>query len=528
MKKTLKTILMFAVVMAVCLGAAELVKWLRPAETVSAEIVEEPVVVANVMDADSATVIELSDSGAVITGIGADATDEGVKIAYPGTYRIRGAMTDGQVIVDCDDFHGGVYILLDGADISCSTGPAVYVKQSEKTVIHLVEGTVNRLQDGAGYTITEKQEISTGGVVYCDDNLFIEGAGALTVVGNNADGIRSKDGLTITGGNVAVWAADDGIQGSDYVDIQGGTLAVTASGDGIASTKGDITLSGGAVTVTAQGDGLSAAADVYLLRGSLSATTYGGAEYYNDMALLGLSAKGVKGLNVTVSGGTYVMNTADDAMHGDETLTITGGDLTVRSGDDAISAAQTLSIDGGRVVIETSYEGLEAASVTVSDGLVSIYAENDGVDAIGGFTMTGGAMTIEAPQCVSTDARFSVQSGVLYLAAIGEDTALKFADGAVTGGTLIATGTGVVSEFQSGGVLPSSLLFVLPGELAAGSQVGLWDASGVQLLSCATAQSAGIILVASGAMGLGQEYTLTAGDWSMTTVLAEENTIVRQ
>lgn len=526
MKKTLTIILMFAVAMAACLGAAELVEWLRPAEEAVPVIEEQPIVVANVMDAEAATVIELSEGGAVITGIGADAVDEGVKIAYPGTYRIRGTMADGQIVVDCEDFHGGVYILLDGADITCSTGPAIYVKQSEKTVLHLVEGTVNRLADGAGYTITEKQEVSTGGAVYCDDDLFLEGTGALTVVGNNSDGIRSKDGLTITAGVITVNAADDGVQGSDYVDIQGGTLLVTAAGDGLASTKGDITLSGGNVTVTADGDGISSAAAANILGGYLSVTTYGGAENYNDMALLGLSAKGVKAQNVTVTGGTCVMNTADDAMHGDETLTIRGGELFVRSGDDAISAAQTLAVEGGRVVIETSYEGLEAASVTVSDGLVSIFAENDGVDAIGSFTMTGGAMTIEAPQCVSTDEVFSVQSGVLYLATTGEDTALKFAEGSVTGGTLIATGTGVASEFQSGGVLPASLLFVLPGDLAANSQVSLWDAAGTQLLSCTTAQPAGMILVASGAMGLGQEYTLTAGDWSMTTVLAEENTIV--
>lgn len=527
MKKTLTIILMFAVVMAICLGAAELVEWLRPEKEPVPVPVEGPVEVANVMDVNAATVIDFSAAGTVITGIGADVVDEGVKIVYPGTYRIRGTMADGQIIVDCEDFHGGVYILLDGADISCSTGPAIHVKQSEKTVLHLVEGTVNRLADGAGYTITEKQEVSAGGAVYCDDDLFIEGAGALNVVGNNADGIRSKDGLTISGGTVTVTAADDGVQGSDYVDILGGSLSVAAAGDGIATTKGDITLSGGTVTVVADGDGISSAAAANLLGGSHSVTTYGGAEYYNDMALLGLSAKGVKAQNVVVTGGTYTMNTADDAVHGDETLTISGGELFVRSGDDAISAAQTLAVEGGRVIIETSYEGLEAANVSVSGGVVSVYAENDGVDAIGGFAMTGGAMTIEAPQCVSTDAVFSVQSGVLYLAAVGEDTALKFAEGSVTGGTLIATGSGTASEFQSGGVLPSSLLFVLPGELAANTQIALWDAAGTQLLSCATAQPAGMILVASGAMGLGQEYTLTAGEWSMTTVLTTECTIVR-
>lgn len=526
MKKTLTIILMFAVVMAACLGAAELVDWLRPEEEPVPEVVEEPVVVANVMDADAATIIELSDADTVITGIGADVTEEGVKIVYPGTYRIRGVLTDGQILVDCEDFHGGVYILLDGAEVSCSTGPAVYVKQSEKTVLHLEEGSVNRLQDGAGYTLTEKQEVSTGGAVYCDDDLFIEGTGVLTVVGNNADGIRSKDGLTVTGGNVTVTAADDGVQGSDYVDIQSGTLSVTASGDGIASTKGDITLAGGNVTVTAEGDGITSAADVYLLGGGLSVTTYGGAEYYEDMALLGLSAKGVKGLNITVSGGTCVMNTADDAMHGDETLTVSGGELYVRSGDDAISADQALAVDGGRVVIETSYEGLEAATVVIRDGLVSIWAENDGVDAIGGFTMTGGAMTIEAPQCVSTDGVFTLQSGVLYLASMDQDTALKFAEGSVTGGTLIATGSGTTGEFQSGGVLDASILFRLPVELAEGSDLGIWDAAGSRLLSCTTAQPCTMVLVASGAMGLGHEYTLTAGEYTMTAVLGEENTVV--
>ena len=527
MKKTLRIILMFSVVMAVCLGAAELVDWLRPEEVPAPEVLEEPVVVANVMDVDAATVIELADDGSVITGIGADETEEGVKIAYPGTYRVRGTLTDGQILVDCEDFHGGVYILLDGADVSCSSGPAVYVKQSEKTVLHLAEGSVNRLQDGAGYTLTEKQEVSTGGAVYCDDDLYIEGDGTLTVIGNNADGIRSKDGLTISAGTVTVTAADDGVQGSDYVDIQGGVLSVTATGDGIASTKGDITLAGGNVTVAAAGDGVASAADVYLQGGSLSVTTYGGAEYYEDMALLGLSAKGVKGMNVTVSGGIYVMNTADDAMHGDETLTVSGGELYVRSGDDAISAGQALAVEGGRVVIETSYEGLEAATVAIWDGLVSIWAENDGVDAIGGFTMTGGAMTIEAPQCVSTDGVFALQSGVLYLASMDQDTALKFGEGAVTGGTLIATGSGATGEFQSGGVLDASMLFSLPGELAAGSELGVWDAAGSRLLSCTTVQPCTMVLVASGAMGLGHEYTLTAGDYTMTAVLGEENAIVQ-
>lgn len=527
MKKTLTVILGFAIVMAACLGLAELVDWLRPEQVPAPEPVEEPILVANVMDEAAATTIVLQGNTAEITGLGAAVENEGVKIVYPGTYRIRGTLTDGQILVDCDEFHGGVYLMLEGVDVSCSDGPAVYVKQSEKTVLYLTEGSENFLQDGPGYTITESIETSTGGAVYCDDDLYIEGTGALTVTGNNADGIRSKDGLTITGGALTVYAADDGVQGSDYVDIQSGVLTVSAYGDGITSKKGDITLSDGWVEVISGGDGVSAAANVNLLGGSLAVTAYGGAENYETMAANELSAKGVKGQNVVVSGGSYTLDTADDAIHGDLDLTVTGGTLSVCSGDDAVSAARALTVTGGDIAIETSYEGLEAATVTVTDGTVSICAENDGVDALGGFTMTGGYMTVEAPQCVSTDGVFAAYGGLLHLAATAEDTPLKFAESDVTGGTVIVTGIGTTADFQSGGVLPGSLLFVLPGQLAAESWVSLTDAGGTALIAFQTVQPSGMVLIASGAMGLGQTYALAAADWSMPAVLTAEGTVVR-
>lgn len=527
MKKTLTVILGFALVMAACLGLAALVDWLRPEQEPEPEPIDEPVLVANVMDEAAATTIVLQGNTAEITGLGAAVEDEGIKIVYPGTYHISGSLTDGQILVDCDEFHGGVYLMLDGVEIACSDGPAIYVKQSEKTVLHLVDGSENYLQDGAGYTLAESSEISTGGAVYCDDDLYIEGTGTLRVTGNNADGIRSKDGLTVAGGTVTVYAADDGVQGSDYVDIQSGTLTVGAYGDGIASKKGDVTLSGGTVAVTSGGDGVSAAANANLLGGSLSVTAYGGAENYETMAVNELSAKGVKGQNVVVSGGTYVLDTADDAIHGDLDLTITGGNLLVRSGDDAISAARNLTVSGGHVDIETSYEGLEAALVSVNDGTISIYAENDGVDAVGGFTMTGGYVTVEAPQCVSTDGVFAARGGILQLAATAEDTPLKFAESDVTGGTVIVTGIGTTVEFQSGGVLPGSLLFALPSQLTADSWVNLTDAAGTALITFQTAQPCDMLLITTGAMGLGQTYALTTADWSMPAVLTEECTIVR-
>lgn len=527
MKKTLTVILMFAVVMAAALGIAELVNWLRPEPVAEPEPVDEPVIVTNVMDESAATLVYLDGAEVQVTGLGAAATEEGVKIAYPGTYRISGSLADGQILVDCDEFHGGVYIMLDGADVTCTTGPAIYVKQSDKTVIHLVEGSVNTLRDGSDYLITEKQDESAGGGIYCDDDLYIEGLGALTVIGSNADGIRSRDGLTVTGGLVTVNAADDAIQGSDHVEIQGGTLVLNAYGDGITTKKGDVTISGGDVTITSAGDGIAATADVYVQGGNLSVTAYGGSTNYETMAVNGLSAKGLKGINVTISGGTLRLDTADDAVNADLNTTVTGGALTLLSGDDALRAAQNLTITGGTIVVETSYEGLEAPAILVEDGVITVDSDNDGIDALNSYRQTGGYVLAAGPQCLNTDGAFTVEGGWMILGAKEEGAPLSFAEGAVTGGTLVVTGTGTTAEFTEDGTIPASFLFATPSTVAAGTEAVLKDSVGGEVFSFVLPQNGSMILVASGAMGLGQEYTLELGGASLTGVLGQESTIVR-
>ena len=526
MKKTLTVILGFAIVLAACLGLAELVDWLRPEREPAAEVEAEPVQVANVMDEAAATVILLRGDTAEISGRGAAAVDGGVTIAYPGTYRLSGAL-DGQLIIDCEDFHGGVYLMLEGAAISCADGPAIHVKQSEKTVLYLVPGAENSLADGAGYELDDGKDVTAGAAIYCEDDLYIEGPGALTVTGRSADGIRSKDRLVISEGVLTVYAADDGLQGSDCVELLGGTVTVGAYGDGIASPKGDITLSDGAVTVTSGGDGLAAAEDVYLLGGGLAVTAYGGAEGYEAMALQEASAKGVKGRSVTISGGAYALDTADDAIHGETDVTISGGAISIRAGDDAVDAGKTLTVAGGEIAVETCYEGLEAAEIAMTAGAVRLAAENSGVEAMGGFTMTGGELAVAAPRCVNAAGLLAVWGGELRLTATGGDTPLRFAQSDVTGGTVIVTGAGTAEELQSGGVLPGSLLFVLPRQLAADAPVTLLDASGAVKLAFQTAQPSGVIWIASGAMGPGQSYTLSAGDWALTGELTEECTVVR-
>lgn len=522
MKKTWKTVLLFAAVLAALLAVWALAERFRPAEEPVEEAPEETPVVANAMDEAGATAIVLSGDRAGVTGLGAEADGSAVTIVYPGTYRISGTLENGQLVVDCGDYHGAVYLILEGASVSCDSGPALYVKQSDKTVIHLAAGTENALRDGADYVIAEGQEEKSGGGVYSADDLFIQGEGSLTVVGTGADGIRSKDGLTVSGGTLTVYSADDALQGSDYVAVESGNISLHAYGDGIHTTEGYVALSGGEVRVASAGDGVSAAAELTVSGGALSVIAYGGADNYETAALNDISAKGLKGTDISITGGAVVLDTADDGVHGQRSVAVSGGSLVIRSGDDGIHGALTVDISGGEVTVSQSYEALEAGLVRVRGGRVTALAESNGVDAgEDGFVITGGTVALRAPRCVSSEGAFAVESGWLQLAADGTDSPLKFPEGGVTGGTVVLCANGTEAEILEDGALPSSILYMFPAALPAGTAVTLRDAAGETVLTFETAAACAGVLVASGAMGLGQRYTLSAGEYAGAAELAE-------
>ena len=47
---------------------------------------------------------------------------------------------------------------------------------------------------------------------------------------------------------------------------------------------------------------------------------------------------------LTITGGTFTLNTGDDAVHSDAYATVTGGTFTIRTGDDGMHADTSLTI----------------------------------------------------------------------------------------------------------------------------------------------------------------------------------------
>jgi adhesin HecA-like repeat protein len=201
-------------------------------------------------------VIDLSDDGIAVDSPGIYADGSKLTITLPGEYLLRGTLSNGQIIVDCEQ-EGKVRLYLGGISVHCENGPALYIKKcAPRLTIDLVEGTVNMLSDGANYADQQGKE---NGAIYSKSDLTITGMGTLDVTGAYKHGIVSKDDLRIKGGTINVSAVKNGIVGKDCVEIFDGVITVRAGNDGIKTTNEDaewgyILMEGGTVSITCGDD----------------------------------------------------------------------------------------------------------------------------------------------------------------------------------------------------------------------------------------------------------------------------------
>lgn len=182
---------------------------------------------------DTSIVVQVNLNGSSITVVPDVATVSGTKVTLKsaGTYKITGTLTDGQIVVNANNT-GNVRIILSGVNIKCSNSAPIYIKDADKALINLADGTVNTLTDGTSYITVDGEP---NAVLFSDSELIIYGNGSLNITANYNDGISSDDGLVIKSGTISVKAADDGIRGKDYLIIQDGNITVNSTGDALKS-----------------------------------------------------------------------------------------------------------------------------------------------------------------------------------------------------------------------------------------------------------------------------------------------------
>lgn len=437
--------------------------------------------------------IKLSGSSATVEGSGAEVSNNKITITAAGTYVVSGKLDNGQIIVD-SQAEGAVRIVLNGAEINCSNSAPIYVKSADKVVISLEEGTENTITDGTSYVLEDETIDEPNAVLFSKDDLTINGTGKLTVNANYNNGITSKDDLKITGGTIVIKSADDGLIGKDIVAVNGGNITINAGGDGIKSTndteegKGIVAIEGGTFNITSTNDGMQAKTSVLVTAGDFTINSGGGSANASAKAeekMMGpwggtdnsattqteeesTSSKAIKSSSdITISGGTFNIDSADDSIHSNDTITVDGGDITIASGDDGIHSDTTLTINDGKVNITKSYEGIESAVITIAGGDIHVVASDDGINAGGGND--GSSVNGRPGQnnfSTASDYSLNINGGYLVVDAAGDGLD---ANGSIymTGGTVIVNG----STDNGNGALDYDVVFEMSGGflVAAGS-----------------------------------------------------------
>lgn len=307
-------------------------------------------------------------------------------ITKAGTYILTGTLTDGQIVVDAEN-KGDVKLVLNDADINCSSSAPIYIK-SGNTVITLADGTENSVSDGEEYIYEKEDDDEPNAAIFAKDDLTFNGSGSLTVTGNYNHAIQSKDDLKFVAGTFDITPVGDGIVGKDSISVKDGIFTITSAGDGIKSTnieetdKGYIMIDGGTFQIQSENDAMQAETLLRVNDGTFDILTNGIGQ---NMTQNSDSAKALKSyVELTVAGGKFTINSCDDALHSNQNVTIENGTFTITSSDDGIHAEDTLTINNGSIDIVQSYEGLEGFDIVINDGEINVVSSDDGVNAAGG------------------------------------------------------------------------------------------------------------------------------------------------
>ena len=246
---------------------------------------------------------------------------------------------------------------INGDGTFTATGGTMTIKTSGNAVVTSSSGTLSTISSSqqldrydSDYKSSPKG-IKIDGAILISDQAVI----SITTTGAGGEGIESKTGINITGGQVTVNAADDAINAS-YNDATKGT-----------SGAGDLTISGGYVYARSTGnDGIDANGNVYIKGGLVYAIGTSSPE-------VGIDANSEEQKKLYLTGGTII---AIGGLESGSSLTqscystsswskSTWYALTV--GSDTF-AFQTPSSGGSTMVVSGASQPTLKKSVTVSSG----------------------------------------------------------------------------------------------------------------------------------------------------------------
>ncbi len=538
-------------------------------------------------DEGRSVLIKLAGNSASCESAAVDISGSTVTITDEGTYIISGSLDDGMIVVNADK-KDKLQLVLKDASINCDTSAPIYILQADKVFITLAEDSENTLSNGGTFISIDENNIDA--VVYSKEDLTFNGSGSLTINSPSGHGIVSKDDLVLVDGSYEINTAAQGISGKDSVRIADTELNITSGKDGIHSENTDDTslgfvyIEGGVFNISAEGDGLSASANMQIDGGSFNIITGGGsvnAEQHSSDSWgdfmggpggpmgqpgqpghpggMGRSADdsqentlndvseddstSIKALkasgNLVINGGEFIIDSADDAVHGNADVTINGGVFEISTGDDGFHADESLRITAGVVNITESYEGLEGLNIEIYGGDIKLVASDDGLNAAGGNDESGfGGSRGQDMFAVNEDSFINISGGTLYVNAEGDgidsngsldvsggytivagptnggNGPLDYAgSGSISGGTFIATGSVQMAQTITS-TANQGVIAVSTGSQEAGTVVRITDTNGSDILLVEPEKTFQCVVASCPDMVKGADYTIWVAELS--------------
>lgn len=567
----------------------------------------------------------VDESGNAVSAVGNVYT-----ITAAGEYTASGSLEEGQIVVNASS-SDKVVINLDGASITCSTSAPILALEADKVEVKAKNDTYNTITDSRTGTPTDDEDDTDdyNAAIYALCDLEISGKGTLVVTSSYDNGIKSKDDLEVKNVTLKVTAPNNALKGNDSVTVESGSvILVSTGGDGIKTSnsdvsskgnqRGTVTISGGQVDIYAACDGIQASynvdisgdetivniftstysaqagevassSELYLIISSgLYSTSYDYYGYfYNDensgtwvkfsfdsmvyggrTAYYGLSAKVPSGYenvifnivdkNQTPDGTTYVASTDGEKINtsmnaylvtssssklisGDwvQLSTSSGSSTKTTYSSKGIKAANEITVSGGTLTIYCMDDGLHAnggdalengstgvGNVTISGGSVTITAADDGIHADNILTIGGGYVNV-ADSHEGLEANvINIAGGTIYV--YGDDDGLNAFKGNatplinITGGYLdVTTPSGDTDAIDSNGnITISGGTTVVKGGSSSGMTSGSVDLDGTLKVTGGTIIALGGICEtpSSGSVNtyISSGTSFSAGDYTLS------------
>ena len=605
--------------------------------TITSGITKEDTDVTHADDAENYRVSITSDFTVTSdTSDGVTQSGSVYTITKAGEYTVAGLLSEGQLIVDAGD-EDEITIVLNGTSITCSSGSPIYVKNASEVKIKSEENSFNEVIDNRTEATEDSSDDAVNAAIYTTCDLKLVGKGALVVTGNYNNGIQSKDNLSIKNVIVKVTAVNNAVKGNDAVDIESGNIiAISAKGDGIKTSnsnisnkgnqKGIVTITGGNIDVYAACDGIDAAYVVDISGdGNLNIYTDTYSEYSEEVTSSGSSSgtstsrnssanktasantvsyvaasdtianapggfgggnmggmdgqnggnkagddrpgmpgdfnesgnssgksystKGIKAESeINISGFTINISSTDDGIHansdsgvletgedGKGTIVINGGSITISSGDDSIHADKQLDVNDGYINVVTSYEGLEAMTINLNGGKIYVYATDDGINACTGDGKTSPIVNVTAGYIDITTASGDtdgidsngnyVQTGGFVLVKGGSSSGNVSGSIDVDGTVTITGGTCVARKGICKTHVKCVKVFFYFSLTLISVRYSLKDSSGKQVISFTVDSTFSNGWICSDTLVTGTSYTLYRGSDSIADWTQEAGTM---